>query len=84
MATPIHEPITAGVLFDRARIRPAWFVWHGRRYAVREVTQCWRTTEGQAAILHLGVTDGATTFELTLNQQTLQWHLAAVEPGAEA
>ena len=79
MSTDIDEPLKTGVIFDRQLIRPAWFVWNGRRYAVRQVTQRWQTKEGQAPILHVGVTDGASTFELTLNQHSLIWRLAAVE-----
>jgi hypothetical protein len=79
MATQINEPITAGVVFEPGRIRPAWFIWHHRRYAIQEVTQRWHTKEGQAAILHLGVTDGATAFERAFNQQTLVWSLASTE-----
>lgn len=79
MSTPINEPITAGVVFDRRQVRPAWFLWRGRRYAVREVTQHWQTTEGRTLLLHLGVTDGATCFELVFNQHTLIWTLAAAE-----
>ena len=71
MSTEVHEPITAGVVFDRARVRPAWFLWQQRRYLVREVTQQWRTHDGREVLLHLGVTDGVTCFELTFNQHTL-------------
>ena len=79
MSTEIHEPITAAVVFDRATVRPAWFLWKQRRYLVKEVTQRWQTKGGQTPILHLGVTDGSTCFELTFNQHTLIWHLASVE-----
>lgn len=79
MAVPIQELIITGVVFDRARLQPVWFIWNGRRIRVREVTQRWSTREGSAALLHLGVSDGATCFELVLNQQTLVWRLAAVE-----
>ena len=80
MSTEIHEPITASVLFDHARIRPAWFFWHQRRYLVREVTQQWRTHDGCEVILHLGVTDGTTCFELIFNLHTLVWSLASIAP----
>ena len=78
MSTQIHEPITVGVVFERSRVKPAWFIWANRRYHVREVTQRWHTREGAAAILHLGVSDGATVFELAFNQQTLVWTMASV------
>lgn len=79
MGTEIHEPITTGVIFDHGVITPAWFIWGGRRYQVREVTQRWQAKNGQATIVHLGVTDGASLFELAFNQQTLIWSLASVE-----
>ena len=79
MSASIDQPIKAGVVFNRGAIKPAWFIWSGRRYDVREVTQRWQTTEGRAMILHLGVTDGANLFELTFNQETLTWRLASIE-----
>ncbi len=79
MGTQIDEPITVGVVFERSRVRPAWFIWGSRRYVVKDVTQRWQTKAGQTPILHLGVTDGASTFELTLDQHALVWRLAAVE-----
>jgi len=75
----IDEPIAVGAVFDRGRIRPAWFLWQGRRYDRCQVTLRWQTREGTAPILHLAVAAGGATFELTLNQQTLAWRLAAVD-----
>ena len=79
MGTQVNEAVKVGVVFDRGAVRPAWFIWAGRRYAVREVTQRWQTKEGRSPILHLGVTDGANGFELAFNQETLSWSLAAIE-----
>ena len=79
MGTAIHEPIKAGVIFDHGVVRPAWFIWGGRHYEVRAVTQRWQAKEGQAVILHLGVTAGDNLFEPAFNQQTLTWSLASVE-----
>ena len=75
----INEPIKAAVVFDHASVIPSWFLWKGRRYLVRTVTQRWQTREGRTLILHLGVSDGATCFELIFNQETLHWRLASVE-----
>lgn len=83
MGTPINERVAVGVVFNRGLVKPAWFFWKGRRYAVREVTQRWESRHGQARILHLGVTDGADCFELALNQHTLAWLLVSVETGGE-
>lgn len=81
MGTPIDEPITVGAVFNAGTVTPAWFVWQGRRYQVRAVTMRWQTAAGRTVILHLGVTDHANLFELTFNQETLAWRLAAVEAG---
>lgn len=77
MTTLLNDPIIVGVIFHRGTIKPAWFIRRGRRYVLREVTMRWQTREGSAAILHLGVSDGATDFELAFNQQTLQWSLVS-------
>ncbi len=79
METRIEEPVQVGVVFEGGVVCPRWFLWGGRRYNVQKVTMRWQTQEGQAPILHLGVTDGANLFELTFNQKTLAWRLASVE-----
>jgi hypothetical protein len=79
MGTKVDEPVKVGAVFGPEGIRPVWFIWKRRRYEVTQVTMRWQTKEGTAAILHLGVTDGSNLFELTCNQQTLAWRLAAVE-----
>lgn len=84
MATSIRETIQVGAVFRAGVVRPAWFIWRNRKYEVREVTMRWHTSEGRAAILHVGVTDGANVYELALNQETLSWSLCAVSPSGEA
>jgi hypothetical protein len=79
MATKIDEPITVGAVFRQGGVRPAWFIWRGRRYEVREVTMSWATAEGRERIRHVSVTDGASEFELALNQERLTWRLVAVD-----
>lgn len=81
MSTALHESIQVGAVFQCGVVRPVWFVRQGRRYEVRDVTMRWTTREGRATLLHIVVTDAANTFELTFNQETLGWHLEAVEPG---
>ena len=78
MVTSINEPIRVGAVFERGQIKPAWFVWQGRRYEHCHVTMRWQTQLGTASILHLSLTDGLNDFELTFNQHTLAWRLAAI------
>jgi hypothetical protein len=79
MGTPINEPIRTGVVFDYQSVKPVWFMWGARRYPIREVTQRWQTRQGTTPILHLGVTDGVSCFELAFNQDTLTWRLISAE-----
>ncbi len=81
MGTQLNDRISVGAVFTGGAPAPAWFVWNGRRYTVTAVTMRWRTAEGSATVLHLGVTDGTNLFELTLNQQTLVWQLRSVDGG---
>lgn len=71
----INESIDVGAVFGKNKIRPRWFVWNGRKIDVKEVTYAWKAREGDAVILYFAVTDGATSFELSLNQKTMQWFL---------
>ncbi len=79
MTTFINEPIQVGAVFRRGIVQPSWFIWGSRRIEVRDVTMRWTTQEGQTTILHLGVTDGTSLFELRLNQRALTWSLAGVQ-----
>ncbi len=81
MSTALREPVQVGVVFERGVARPVWFTRQGRRYEVCGVTMRWTTREGRATLLHFALTDRTNTFELAFNQETLAWHLLAVEPG---
>jgi len=62
-------------------IRPVWFDWRRRKYAVREITYSWQERQGEATILHFAVSDGGNLFELSYNTAGRIWSLAAVEAG---
>jgi hypothetical protein len=64
-----------GAVFVKNKIKPKWFLWHNRKYAIKETTYTWHETEGEATVIHFTVTDGATLFELSLNQTSLAWRL---------
>lgn len=71
----IDESIDVGAVFGKNSIKPKWFVWNGRKHDIKEVTYAWKGREGDAVIQYFAVTDGATSFELSLNQKTMQWVL---------
>jgi hypothetical protein len=74
--TTINDKIKVGAVFDDAAvIRPKWFVWNTKRYDIKQITYSWRTTTGDAVILHFSVSDGSTLFEISYNQKSLKWQL---------
>ncbi len=76
----IRENIRVAVIFGPGNsVRPVWFDWRRRKYAVREVTYTWRERQGEATLFHFAVTDGANLFELTYNAVSQLWALTAVE-----
>ena len=74
-AEKINESIEVAALFGKSRIKPKWFVWNGRKHDIKDVTYAWKAREGDAIIQYFAVTDGATSFELSLNQKTMRWML---------
>lgn len=73
--TIINEPIDVGAVFGKGKVSPKWFLWKRRKYDIKETTFAWKDKEGDALIQYFAVTDGATSFELSLNQQTMMWTL---------
>ena len=71
----INESIEVGAVFGKSRIKPKWFIWNGRKIEIKEVTYAWMGREGDAIIQYFAVTNGATSFELSLNQKTMRWTL---------
>ena len=76
--TEIHEAIEVGVVFLKTGVRPVWFIWKGRKYAVEQVAYRWKEKRGEAWIHSFSVFDGANTFELNYDAQFLQWKLGRV------
>lgn len=77
------ERITVGAVFGSpSGVRPAWFIWNGRRHKIKDMNFNWVERQGRASLHHFAVSDGADNFELILNSETLDWRLVHVEtPG---
>lgn len=71
----INESIEVGAAFRKSGVLPRWFVWQGRKYPVQQITYMWRERLGEALLSYFTVTDGATSFEISLNHLTLSWTL---------
>lgn len=75
----INEKIKAAAVFEDNNIKPKWFVWKNRKYAITETTYSWKTKSGEEQVIHFSVTDGNTLFEISYNQKTLKWVLEKTE-----
>ena len=76
--TEINEPIEVGAVFQKAGVRPVWFLWKGRKYPVERVAYRWKERVGEAWVHSFSVFDGANTFELNYDSKLLQWKLGRV------
>ncbi|MCX5725699.1 MAG: hypothetical protein NT030_00710 [Candidatus Saganbacteria bacterium] len=79
MAAEINENIQVGAIFRGSKIRPAWFVWEGRKYAVKDVTYSWYARDGDVIHSFFSVSDGVNLFEISFNLSTLNWKLVSVK-----
>ena len=75
----LNEKITVAAVFPPGGIRPAWFVWRGRKYAVSEVAYAWESSEGLAGLRHFSVVSGANVYELSYNTLECAWKMRGVE-----
>ncbi len=76
-----QEPVRVAVIFGPGNsIRPVWFDWRRRKYAIEEVTCSWEERQGEIRLFHFAVSDPARNlFELTYNATSHCWSLAAIE-----
>jgi hypothetical protein len=74
------EPVTVGAVFQApGKVKPAWFIWNGRKIRIVRTNHVWSEREGIATLLHFSVSDGADIFHLVLNSETRTWHLEGVQ-----
>lgn len=80
MNQKILEPVIVGAIYDpAASLRPAWFIWNGRRIKIERTNHAWSEREGITTLYHFSVTDGMDTFHLVMNNETQSWHLEGVQ-----
>ena len=78
-AVDICERITVAAVFPPGELRPAWFIWRGRKYLVKEVAYAWESREGLAKMRHFSVVSGANVYTLTYNTLICAWEIRGVE-----
>lgn len=74
----VYEKVKVGVIFDKQKVVPKWFVWGKDKHQVTKIEQIWRTKEGEAPLLFFMVNDGSNAYEIRFNQKSLDWELEKV------
>jgi len=74
----IKEIIKVGVVFRGDKICPAWFIWEGRKYMIKEVNYVWEDRRGRERLRCFSVTDGTNNYELSFNAERMIWVLNKV------
>ena len=73
------ESITVGAIFELpASVKPAWFIWNGRKIKIVRTNHIWSERKGTAKLYHFSVTDGTDTYHLVMNSETQSWYLEEV------
>ena len=74
------EMITVGAIFEPpANVKPAWFIWNGRKIQIVRTNHTWSQREGITTLYHFSVTDGTDTFHLVMNSDTQTWQLHGIQ-----
>ncbi|HBU70061.1 MAG TPA: hypothetical protein DEE98_06705 [Elusimicrobia bacterium] len=71
----INEIIDVAAVFKKNSVNPRWFVWKNRKYEIKEVSYIWNSRAGEKDLACFAVSDGATSFELSLDKNSLVWRL---------
>ena len=79
MSSKLHEPVIVGAIFGHeTAIKPAWFIFGGRKIRISSVHHAWIERQGQTVLRHFSVSDGEDTFHIVMNSETLTWHMEGV------
>jgi len=79
MTMELKELITVGAVFSPGQVRPAWFMWRGRKYPVSEVAYTWESREGMARLMHFSVVSGPNVYAIAYNPVGSSWEMRGVE-----
>jgi hypothetical protein len=65
--------------FSGRRVSVRAMLWRGRRVRFERTLFDWRERRGEARILGVSATDGASTYELEFEPEELAWRLIGVD-----
>jgi hypothetical protein len=75
-----HSPyfamsIKVAAIFEKGKMKPAWFVLDNRRYQVQEINYEWQTKKGLSKVYHFAVSDGTNSFEISFDDKEMTWEI---------
>jgi len=76
--TEINEPVKVGAVFEKAKIKPKWFIWNGKKFNLREITYSWIDSSRGSKHHFFTVWDGSNLYEISLNSRFMTWNLEKV------
>ena len=79
MVVFLNQNISVAAVFKGGDVFPRWFLYHGRKIAVKEVTYSWKETKGAALLHHFAVSDGANLYDIAFQPVALSWSIEAVD-----
>lgn len=71
--------VKVGAIFKNGGVFPRWFLYHGKKIAIKEITYSWKKKVGDSIFLYFSVTDGINLYNLSFQPERLAWSLEAVE-----
>ena len=81
MVVFLNQNISVAAVFKGGDVFPRWFLYRGRKVAVREVTYSWKETKGAALFHHFAVSDGMNLYDIAFQPVALSWSIEAVDDG---
>lgn len=77
----INEPIDVWVLFQKSKIQPSVFFWHGRRIKIEKINLIHTSKNGSNIFYHFSISSEGNFYRLKFDVGKLNWSLEAVEEG---
>lgn len=74
----LNDPVEVNTTFSAGKIKPEYFIWHGRQYRVKEVTYRWQESKEFERVFCFSVHDGVNLYQLNLNNKFMTWRLVKV------
>jgi hypothetical protein len=82
MVVFLNQSISVAAVFNAGSVFPRWFLYHGRKIAIQEVTYSWKEEKGAALLHHFAVSDGVNLYDIAFEPAGFAWSIEAVEDEA--